>query len=115
MASSRANATIAFARAAMMPVAATSDGSSAAMRAGVGKRCVSAACGVSIGSPSFATKRPAIDRGGLHRHLLAEDRAHRDLEAVERAGQAHAGVRCGERAEARGDIVGMAGEVEERA
>ena len=64
---------------------------------------------------------PAGDGGGrFHRHLLAEDRAQPELEAVEGAGHAQAGVRLDGRREARvpaqmfRDQVGPRVEIEQR-
>ena len=59
-ATSRASATIARARTPTTPCAAISSGASAAIVAARGKRRCRLACGVSIGSPKAATKRPAM-------------------------------------------------------
>ena len=48
------------------------------------------------------------------RDLLAEDRAHRHFEAVERARHAQAGMAAGERAERPRHLGGMAGKVHQR-
>ena len=79
------------ARAAMMPSAAISrwlERGDRAPAAGTGDREPRAAS--RSRSPNAFGESPGDRRRRLHRHLLAEDRAHRDLEAVDRAGQAQA-------------------------
>ena len=51
--------------------------------------------------------------GGTHRDLLAEHRAHRRLETVERAGHAQARMRLGEFAEAGAHFLRLAAEIEQ--
>ena len=66
-----------------------------------GVRRFSSANGVTIGSPNASTNRPAIVRRRFHRHLLAENRAHPQLEAVEGTRHPQAGIRPDRRCQAR--------------
>ena len=106
-ATSPASATMARARAEMMPHAGDLRGLERRERCADGKSCVSPAIGVSIASPKLLDEPRGDACGRGDRDLLAEDRAHRDLEAVEGAGHAQAGTRVGERAQRLRDLVGM--------
>ena len=113
-ATSCARAAMARAREPMMPSAAISDGAVAAMRAGRREQAAEPRVRRLDRLAEGAGEAPGDRRRGRHRHLLAEDRAHRDLESVDRAGQAQSRVRLRERAQRRRDLVGAAREVEEQ-
>ncbi len=86
-----ARATSASLRAFGMPSA---DRSAAATCAAVGKARRSDGrlrCAAGSAVPQICVSREPSLRAGLHRHLLAEDGAHRELEAVPAAGRAQAG------------------------
>ncbi len=104
------------ARAAVMPQRASEPTPAAASAAAVGKRRDTSAVPpprVSpMAAPSAATIRPSSVRAPRTDDLLADDRAHRELETVERAGHAQSRTCRGQRPEMRGDVGRVAGEVE---
>ena len=72
-------------------------GSSSASAAAPGKRCVRPPSG--SGTRLAVARRDPAEHGARrgHRHLLADDRAHAELEAVDASGHAQSGARAHER------------------
>ena len=90
-----------LARVATIPCRAMSSTLALATRAGPGVRRFSSGSGV---DERFTERldEPASDRGGrFHCHLLPENRAQPELESVEGAGHAQAGIRLDRRGQAR--------------
>ncbi len=79
-----ANAKIELARLEIIPSAISSSGAAIAIRSAVGGRWVSAANGVSIGSPNLATNRPASVAAALKLLGLPSQSCQRHLELVNR-------------------------------
>ena len=94
-------------------------GSASAIAAGSGKRWVRAPSGAASGVPKRSTRRPVTVRAPGDRHLLADDRAQRELPAVAVPGDAQARPRAYERAqdvvlaEQRGDADGVRVEIQQ--
>ena len=109
-----------LARAAMIPCRAMSSTLALATRAGTGVSRFSSAIGVTMGSPNAVDEPAGEGGGGLHRHLLPEDRAQSHLESVEGARHPQAGVRLDRRRQTRvfaetfRDDVGPRIEIEQR-
>jgi hypothetical protein len=97
----------------MIPVAATFGESRAASASGVGKSLFSPATGVSMSSPNASAEARGDARGRDDGNLLAEDRAHRELEAVGGAGQPQAGTRRCQLTQRLRDFFRVRGDVEQ--